>query len=176
MDYQKIYNYFINKDIKSINKLKIKYCTEEILLFLYKTINDIPDEFIELLNINDTTDKIKRLDKKLRKNVIKRDIHCILSNVEHEFCDVAHIKPFCECEYNEKYDMDNCLLLRKDFHNYFDKYLWSINHVNSQIILSDKLKFDKKYNMNKFNNKIIKLNDKQKEYLKYHYSKYNNLS
>lgn len=87
--------------------------------------------------VKETTE---RLDHNLRNMVLKRDNKCLLSCVNGNVCDVAHIKSYCSSNYWEKYDTNDCLLLRKDIHTYFDNYMWSIHPITCKIQLCNKLK------------------------------------
>jgi hypothetical protein len=112
---------------------------------------------------------------KLRDYVLKKYKKCVISNkYGHKRLDCAHIKPVNECNYEEKCDVNNVLLLRKDIHPYFDSYDLSINPdtFRIEVNLNDE---DNKW-LEKYDGKYIKnLCSSNKKYLIHHYSKFNNL-
>ena len=110
---------------------------------------------------------------KFRKEIIKRDKKCLLSNAPPEMCQAAHIIPYCHCSVDMQYNINNGLLLEAGIHLLFDEYLWSINK-DSIVIVSYKLLNDKNYHMNKYlindyHNKKLHLSKKQLENLKSHF-------
>lgn len=169
MNSHTIYHFFKNNDIDNINLLKKKFSNDEIIIALYNVIDDIPPSFLSLLNSDFKELKTKRQDHSLRSSVISRDRCCILSGLYSDFCDVAHIIPFCDASPADKYNPDNCFLLSKNIHCFFDKFLWSINPDTSCVVLSNKLLDDPVYNMQSFHNKFIPLSFNQKYFLKSHY-------
>lgn len=120
-------------------------------------------------NIKQVSNKLKCERKpKFRKEIVKRDRKCIISGAGKLSCEAAHIKPFNNCNEEEKYDIDNGILLESGIHKLFDKYLWSIN--NNRVIVSKKILQDRSYDfINKYHNKKLNLNEKQIENLKAHY-------
>jgi len=110
----------------------------------------------------------KRQDKKFRKLVEEKYGKCAISSVITEECEVAHIKPFCECLEEEKYDVRNGILLGAQIHKLFDKYFFTIHPNSLKIIVS---------NYAKEKNSSIVPYESQKvyvscEYIIYHYNKF----
>ena len=120
-------------------------------------------------NIRLVSSKLKRDgQKKFREEILKRDKKCVISGEGELSCEAAHIKPFNNCKEEDKYDLNNGLLLGSSIHKLFDKYLWSIN--NNKVVVSNKiLNNSAYYYINKYDNKIIHLNKKQKENMLSHY-------
>lgn len=108
--------------------------------------------------------------KKFKKKLIKRyNNKCVISNIPIIVSEAAHIIPFSLCKTNNKYDVNNGLLLSANLHKLFDGYKMSINNygyvVFSHDVLSDKSYID----VHKYNNKFIKLNNKTMKNLNVHY-------
>ena len=109
-----------------------------------------------------------------RKAIIERYEKCILSDMDCEVCEAAHIIPFSE---SENFKFDNGLLLNSVLHNLFDKYYWTINPDDLHVIICNKS--PSIYNILKcYENKYISVLGKYCntiEYLKDHYNKAINL-
>ena len=139
---------------------------EEIEFVLYDLYNyDPPCQLYEL------REKRRKQDE-FHKQLITRDKNCVISNKTSLVCQACHIIPYALCNENEKYDINNGLLLSADIHILFDKYMISINPITSTIYLINELLNDEMYN--KYHNKKITLNDKQKKCLSYHWNMFNN--
>lgn len=96
-----------------------------------------------------------------------KEVVCYYENKSYPVLIASHIKPYVECEENEKFDADNGLLLSKNIDNLFDNG-WITFDDDGTVLCSDNLdirikselqkqKLDKKY-----------LNEKRLKYLKYH--------
>jgi predicted restriction endonuclease len=95
-----------------------------------------------------------------RQQLIERYGECIVSGKDVMVCDAAHIIPYCECNEN-KYDVDNGLLLAKEIHELFDKKLLIINPNTQKIELDNKiLNIEKMKEFWQYHNEKIKLNKK----------------
>lgn len=161
----KQYHKFFNYDINSINYIK---------LILYEIYDDIPEEIEEFLNKTIYKLNEDRNQDKLRKQLILRDKGCIVSNKHYNMCEVAHIHPFKDSTENEKYDINNVMLLGSDIHKIFDKYLWSINPDTYQIELSEKCRNEESYQMNPYDKKQLYLPKEMRPYLQMHYNEFKN--
>jgi len=75
---------------------------------------------------------------------------------------------------NEKYDINNGLLLNTSLHKLFDEYLFSINPDTKRIEFNKKILNDVNYvNYTKYNNIILnQLTKKTCQYLENHYKKF----
>lgn len=93
-----------------------------------------------------------------------------------ELIIASHIKPFIECNEDEKYDLFNGLLLTPNYDKLFDKFLISFDN-NGKILLSsllekshlEKLGISKDDKLNS-----EKITENHLKYLKYHNDKFNN--
>lgn len=106
-------------------------------------------------------------------------VMCPITGIEVDFEKVgtlfraSHIKGFAECCDNEKFDIDNGLLMVASADALFDKHLFTINsngEIKHSFYLDDNLLFKLG-----FSQKIFKplLTAKRCEYLKYHRNKFN---
>jgi len=103
---------------------KKKYLESHIKLILYKQF-DIPFEKMEY------EIKTKRMyQTKFRNIIIERYKQCIISNYPENECHAVHIIPYVD---EEQFDENNGLLMNKIFHDYFDKYNFSINPTTKKI-------------------------------------------
>lgn len=160
------------------NYNKYGYVTKEecklALLNIFDINFNIDFDLDELFSDNTIYElKEKRVKQEtFRKNIINRDKKCLLSNSPATMCEVAHIIPYCECDKNIKYDVNNGLLLNAGLHKLFDKFLWSID-TNSKVVLSPKVLNDSDYELvHCYHNKVLKLNDMILKNLKWHYNKF----
>lgn len=120
---------------------------------------------------NSTEEKVKRKDQKtFRQDLIERYKTCIITECDEMVCEACHIVPFEECDETEKYNVNNGLLLRSDFHILFDKKLLKINSDTLKIELSGELVDDpnmKEYK--KYDGKILNIHKNSIKYLKRNY-------
>jgi len=111
-----------------------------------------------------------QLQNKYREDIIKRFNRCIVSDMDVEVCEAAHIIPFSDC-YN--FDIDNGLLLNKILHTLFDNHRWSIHPDTLRIEISSKCN-DDIYNIIKlYENKditVLKPYPNIIKYLTHHYN------
>ena len=112
---------------------------------------------------------------KFRKNLINKYDTCIITGIDKELCDACHIKPYSICKQNEKFDINNGLLIKKDIHYLFDDYDITIDCVNLEIIIPDIVLNDRKYRkIRKYNRKTIfchqEITSETKIYLEHHNS------
>jgi hypothetical protein len=170
MNIDDVYNYFKTADIKNYDILfdncELKnYTTETLLFVLYDLYQYEPSK-------DKIEEKIKRtLQKNFREKIIKKYNKCIITDRSEKICEACHIIPFSDSQYNEKYDVFNGILLCRDLHSLFDKYLISINPVTGCFELSDSIISDNDFtDYHKYNGKKIKIDDKRTcEYLEKHY-------
>jgi len=94
-----------------------------------------------------------------------------------ELLIASHIKPFSECNENEKYDLFNGLLLTPNYDKLFDKYLISFDKSGKILISSlikksdlEKLGISKEDKLNS-----DKISPNHFEYLKYHNEQFNEI-
>ncbi len=89
------------------------------------SINDIMIYFYIKYSINiDKYDFSKNRigQKEFRTGLIERFGRCIITG--SDIFDACHIIPYSE---SEDMNIDNGILLSKTYHDYFDKYIWTIN-------------------------------------------------
>ena len=111
-----------------------------------------------------------QLQNKYREDIIKRFNRCIVSDMDVEVCEAAHIIPFSDCE---NFDIDNGLLLNKILHTLFDNHRWSINPDRLRIEISSKCN-DDIYNIIKlYENKDITVLKPYPNIIKYLTQHYN---
>ncbi|ARF12598.1 HNH endonuclease, partial [Klosneuvirus KNV1] len=99
--------------------------------------------------------------------------YCIVTNSHSDMCEACHIIPYCDCDDNNKYDVNNGILLEAGLHKLFDKYLWSINPNTNKIEVSKQLLNDNSYDLiNKHYGKVLNFNNNMKNNLITHYNKF----
>jgi predicted restriction endonuclease len=143
-----------------------------INLFFIKFRGNIP----EMTEIKETKEeRLKRKDKEFRDKVIKKyNSKCAITGIDYNLgiCEVAHIYPFSSSSEEEKYDLNNGILLCGYLHKWFDSGRMKINPETKCIEFTDKIMSNetvKEYH--KFNNKKIQLNSENIKYLKKIYTK-----
>jgi len=105
-----------------------------------------------------------------RKAVVERFKSCIVSGLDAEVCEAAHIIPFSQ---SNDFNPNNGLLLNCILHRLFDKYYWSINPLTLCVVVSDKsnmYEYLKQY-MGK-HIKILSQYNHIIKYLEHHYNAY----
>jgi hypothetical protein len=140
------------KDYKFINS---EYCKNYLLTI-----------FSELYDIDINLDEIYEIEKKetnnrgyhqqeFRNSLIERYNSCIISNIDKDSCDAAHIY---DLKYNPCcYDVNNGLLLSKTLHTEFDNLKWCINPYTYKVEIADRYK-DSNLGINKYDD--LDLTDK----------------
>ena len=102
---------------------------------------------------------------KFREAIIERDKKCIITGNGELMCQAAHIKPYCLCEDNEKFDPNNGILLDSSYHKLFDNNLIKIDKNTSKLSVSNDLCKDKYNTVWQYNNKILDIKEGSKKYL-----------
>ncbi len=130
--------------------------------------NQNPDAFKEAIV------KIRTSQSKYRDNLLKKwKNKCGITSLSKiELLEACHIKPFCECENNEYYDLNNGLILSPNIHKLFDKFLISFDNLG-KIILSKRMDETDLLHLNINNNMALNFYDNQMaQYLKIHRAKF----
>ncbi len=119
-------------------------------------------------NVDDYGMKRKRLDAQFRERVIKRwEKRCVISGVEMEECEVAHLKAFKDCDEKEKYDEWNGWVLSANLHKCFDKYIFSVNK-EKEIEVHPSYQ-NARYTISKYHGQRVNLSDQHMKYMDLHY-------
>lgn len=156
---------------KTYNDL-LNYDVNVVKLILYNIFDNPPNEIIAIIDKLEKKENTVRKQEQLRKLVVERDKYCIVSGLHPDCCEIAHIHPFCDCNENQKYDQYNVILISAHLHKLFDKYLWSINPNTCKIVVSNKCKINKSYQISQYDNKKINLPINIIPYLQKHYNKF----
>ena len=146
---------FIYELLDTYDKHKVMHFIKE--LFDIEFINDDEEEFKLQESRND--DEFR----KAVKNKYKQCIICNSGDCHKSSYQVAHIYDFAKCEnIQEKYDVNNGLLMCSNMHKYFDDLL--LKFVLDRVIDNDyliKIVFCDSMNdcsfYNKYNNKQLKI-------------------
>ena len=167
----------MNNIMKLINDNLQYYNLEAIYLKCIDAYNkeDVDLIFYDLYGlIYDVNGKIFEVKEKrdhqqtFREKIIDRYKKCIITDAPAIMCEAAHIKPFCECNNDEQYDIDNGILLRADIHKLFDLKLISINI--DKIVLASEILTNQEYNfLWKYADKKITININSLKYLECHW-------
>ncbi len=123
------------------------------------------DKYLYLDNVDSLEEQINRNGQFLfKKQLIERYGCCVISKNTVETCDAAHIIPYSKLNTNDKYNIDNGLLLRTDLHRYFDNKILKINPL-TLIVSFNKDWLAKNQNYNEYNNIKININQNSIKYL-----------
>jgi predicted restriction endonuclease len=120
--------------------------------------------------------KIRLGQSNYRKKLIEYWGKSSVTNLEiQELLIASHIKPFSECNENEKYDLYNGLLLTPNYDKLFDKFLISFDNYGKILISSSLKKSDlEKLGVSKYDKlNSEKISKSHFEYLKYHNEQFN---
>ncbi|MEX1014925.1 MAG: HNH endonuclease [Candidatus Paceibacterota bacterium] len=139
-------------------------------------IKEIENNKTLLINEKTALVKIRLGQSNYRRELIEYwETSCVTKLEIQELLIASHIKPFSECNENEKYDLFNGLLLTPNYDKLFDKFLISFDK-SGKILISTLLE---KSDMEKLGiSREDKLNSEKIspnhfEYLKYHNDKFN---
>ena len=170
---------FIYDNLNKYNKTKFIYFIEHYF--------NIEIEYVEdyLTNINTHDLKKCRNDEEFKKAVndlYKTCIICDKDDCHKSAYEVAHILDFSKCDtINEKYDVNNGILLCANMHKYFDSknellkfniisnIIDDSNIVICKVVFCDSLSASNYYK--KYNGKQIKFNKQNILYLNKKYNK-----
>ena len=151
-----------NKYLQLLQKYNI-----DIINFLFFTTHNF------IMDYEKYKQKIDRIQQeKFRNELIELyGNKCLLTGVS--IFEACHIIPFSDCDFSNKYDKNNGVLLKNDLHHLFDNYLFSIN-PDTQCIEFDESFFINVNNKNeyeRFNGLKINviLNEQTKNNLLVHY-------
>ena len=172
MSINKLYNDLQYHDnITDITELYIRlinnseYDLASINFYMYAKYNYVFDNSIKEL-------KTKRIGQMIfKKQLIDRYKVCLISKVDSIVCDACHIIEFSKCNINDKYNINNGILLRKDLHKLFDDKKLIIKPDTLTIQLTDDI--TQNPNMSeylKFNNIKIDIDINSINYLKKFYN------
>lgn len=94
---------------------------------------------------------------------------CMLEGLSHPVLIASHIKPYSHCKNNEdeRFDVNNGLLLSKDFDSLFDLGYMTFD-TDGKIIPSDVLGTDLKNHLSRFRLHSDFINPKRMDYMRYH--------
>ena len=165
--------------IEFINTILEDYKNSSLLNIVHSLINeyfDIEYDIIDNLNYkNKEQKKINREDAFFKLKVWERDKNCIICDIYDCYkssYQVAHIFDFSKCETEEeKYDVNNGILLCSNMHNYFDD-------LDLKFVVDDKCNDNNLVNISfcdtmsdyifyeKYNGKKILFNKENIEYIK----------
>lgn len=113
--------------------------------------------------------KKKRLSQQeFRKQLLDRyNNKCIVSGINCiDELEAAHIIPFKEID---NFDIDNGIILTRNLHATFDKYLWSINPITLKIEINNSI-LAISSSIFKYNNSTIKMDKNSICFIEKHYS------
>ena len=168
-----------NKDIKLCKQImkdkNIKLEFEKFLIKNKKYFNNSKKKLEIIKNLENEqkyiTVKYRPEQKYLRKYLIENRNHeCFICNEESkDLCclETAHLKPHCDCNEDEKIDIEIVQFMCLFCHKYYDNGLIGVNE--NKIIISNKMKNENYKNKLENKEKIIE-NEKTKEYLDYHFN------
>ena len=148
-----------------INYLLKDHTIEDIEIILQVEFN------IELEDDSKKESKDSRQDEEFKKAVKTRyNNKCIITGHNVVICDVAHIIEFSKCKtLNEKYDINNGLLLSTEMHRLFNIYYFSIN-PDTLMIEIDKTKDGiNNVGLLDYDNKKLDIDNNSIKYLRHHY-------
>ena len=107
---------------------------------------------------------------KYREELYNEFHHCPFTQIdEFRLLVASHIKPYSHCKNNEdeRFDVNNGLLLSKDFDSLFDLGYMTFN-TDGEIIPSDVLGSDLKNHLSGFRLHRDFINHKRMDYMRYH--------
>lgn len=165
--------------------------TNALPLELYKQLYNLYDETIlnfvyyahfKILPPTKTIDELKVSKTKrskqdiFRDDLIKKYKTCVITGDDADICEACHIIPYSESNDNEKYDINNGLLLSASIHKLFDSSDLSINN-DGCVVLSDKITNKSTYKKYwPLDNMKVNIDKQTMNNLKVHYTKFNTIN
>lgn len=126
--------------------------------------------FIENLSVNNNVlwKNYRKKQIQFRKELFDIMPACVITNVtEDRILEACHIKPFVKCNEQEKYDVNNGLVMTPTYHLLFD--LGFISFLDDgQLIVSPYLSNMNKKRLNIIENKKYMIPKSRSKYLQYH--------
>ena len=109
-----------------------------------------------------------------RKHILERfNNKCIVTDNDCiDELETCHIIPVAT---EEDYSIENGLLLARNIHSTFDKYLWSIN-PDTFMIESINIESKNIGTIKNYNNKQLLLHEDMRDNIRHHYNKYININ
>lgn len=160
----------IYDELDNIGNMELKDIYEQLVnKYPENIVNFVMDDEFGYIHTKTEERKI-RTDAQFKIDVKKRyNNRCVISG-SSATTQVCHIKPFNKCSEDEKYDVNNGILLRDDLHTLFDRHDIIISPDSLTVKLSDNI-MDNPYNNCYFcyNNIALNINEYSKKYL---YKKY----
>ncbi len=154
-----------------------RFLDEEIITCTdYEKLTDkVVNEIDELLNKSllqgsdrEAIVKVRSNQGEFRKRLLRRYSGCILCGIKSQNILIAsHIKPWSDCEPNEKLDVDNGFLLCPNHDKLFDSGLITFDD-DGHIIISDSINVRDQVLLNIQKNQSISLSEGNIKYLRYH--------
>jgi hypothetical protein len=137
---------------------------------------------IECINVLSLDDKKTLIKYRLRQSFFRKQLinywkgNCSVSNINKtEILIASHIKPYSECNKDEKYDVYNGLLLTPNYDKLFDKFLITFNN-RGKIIISDSLSDKELEILNISKSDKIVIIKEHKKYLNFHKKRFEELN
>ena len=159
MIFEQIDELYNNESVEKRYKLLIETYDKSIIdYYMYDKYNYLYCED----NINNKINRNGQIT--FKKLLIERYKCCIISKNTENTCDAAHIIPYSKLDTNNKYNIDNGLLIRTDLHRYFDNKILKIN-PQTLIISFDSEWLNKNKNYEEYNNIKVDINENSIKYL-----------
>lgn len=159
MIFDQIDKLFANESVENRYKLLIETYNKAIVdYYMY-------DKYKYLHRNDSINEQINRNGQiTFKKQLIDRYKCCIISGNTENTCDAAHIIPYSILDTNDKYNIDNGLLLRTDLHRYFDNKILKINPY-TLVVSFDTEWLNKNKNYEEYNNIKVNINENSIKYL-----------
>jgi len=160
--YDNIDEYIINFNFNS----NITITIETLLFILFDIYEYIPN------NEKISNHIVRQYQNKFRRSIIQKYKKCIITGKDNFICEACHIVPFSDCNYTDKYNIYNGLLLSSELHILFDNYKMSIDENCKVVFSKDILENNNYKEYHNYHNKIIDLDKKTMENINIHYTKF----
>jgi len=123
-DLDTIYNYILESHYDKLDQFN----TEDINVVLKLKFPDLSIDTCKKSIINVRTNSIE-----FRKDIISKYKHCPFTNLCSNICEAAHILPYSDCIGEEKYNVNNGILLSPNLHKMFDKNYFIIDEISCKL-------------------------------------------
>ena len=111
---------------------------------------------------------IRKQQSKYRHELLDKIPSCVITKVtEDRILEACHIKPFNKCDDDEKYDVNNGLVMTPTYHSLFDLGFISFKD-NGELLVSPFLSNMNKQRLNLSDNKQYRIPTNCAKYLEYH--------
>ena len=158
------------------NESHKRYIYMKPIFYIDPAKREALDEQNELATLNNESSENEKIGKEryrkkqtqYRLSLLEKMPACLITNVSDDRLLVAcHVKPYCVCDENEKYDVNHGTVLTPTYHTLFDLGFITFDK-DGRLLISPFLSNLNKSRLNLIELKAYRLQQGTEKYMKYH--------